>query len=405
MTTSIILIIVLSLSIIMKNGNSSQATQSTRRVPGRGYTAINAAPTERSVRRTWKNCVEAEEANRMLKNLVSEGRATGGVEAYSWGRAGKERWADRGEAGRVQVMKEEMLSRVDNSNAKVRGLKKLRKDKTNEFRNSLSQNVFKRTMRKILEFAKNTRDIARQEQDQQVRWVRKKFGRQIDDFTVPDEINEYSSCKMFQENPEVKCDEVSGPVVVCREGEEVKMSSGEWQFLARGPKYCTVRSCKEEDMRVEVETSILKHKWDEMGREGDEEEEDLTPEEVLENERVALLAEEMGAQQRMVFNSKENTWDARGLRVTDYKHNSRVIFPKALPGEKENNLEVLRSELLHHHKEWVAQNCNCKGEQKANLSQVEEEGLKSIRKRVADGDIVILPTDKSDQLLEYDKIV
>ena len=129
MTTCVILIIVLSLSTNMKNGNSSQATQSTRRVPGCGYTATNAAPTERSVRRTWKNCVEAEEANRMLKILVSEGRATGGVEAYSWGRAGQERWADRGESGRVQVMKEEMLSRIDNSNAKVRSLKKLRRDK------------------------------------------------------------------------------------------------------------------------------------------------------------------------------------------------------------------------------------------------------------------------------------
>ena len=395
MTTCVILIIVLSLSTNMKNGNSSQATQSTRRVPGCGYTATNAAPTERSVRRTWKNCVEAEEANRMLKILVSEGRATGGVEAYSWGRAGQERWADRGESGRVQVMKEEMLSRIDNSNAKVRSLKKLRRDKSNGFRSSLSQNVFKRTMKKILEFAKNTRDIARQEQDQKVRWVRKKYGRPVDDFKVPDEAKEYSNCKMFQENPEVKCDEVSGPVVVCREGEKLELDNKEWRLLARGPKYCTVRSCREEDMRVEVETSILKHKWDEMGREGDEEEGELTPEEVLENERVALLAEEMGAQQRMVYNSKENTWDARGLRVTDYKHNSRVIFPKALPGDKESNLEVLRSELLHHHKEWVTQNCNCKGEQQANLSQDEQEGLKSIRKRVADGDIVILPTDKS----------
>ena len=54
----------------------------------------------------------------------------------------------------------------------------------------------------------------------------------------------------------------------------------------------------------------------------------------------------------MVYNSEDKTWDARGLWVTDYKHNSRVIFPKAMQGEKESNLEVMRSELLHHHREW-----------------------------------------------------
>jgi hypothetical protein len=56
---------------------------------------------------------------------------------------------------------------------------------------------------------------------------------------------------------------------------------------------------------------------------------------------------------------------------------------------------VMRSELLHHHREWTAQNCNCKGDQKANLTKQEQAGLKSIQKRIAEGELVILPTDKS----------
>ena len=142
MTTSVILFLVLSLSTVMKYSTPSQDSQYNRE-PRSGTTAKNAAPTERSIRRIWKNCTEAEEANRMLKILVSEGRGTGGVEAYSRGRAGRERWENRGEPGRVQVVKEEMSSRIDNSNVKVRDLKKLRKDKTNEFRRTLSQNIFK----------------------------------------------------------------------------------------------------------------------------------------------------------------------------------------------------------------------------------------------------------------------
>ena len=88
-------------------------------------------------------------------------------------------------------------SRIDNSNVKVRDLKKSRRDKTNEFRKSISQNVFKRRMKKILEFAKNCRDIARREQDQKVSWVRKKYARQIDDFKVPDKISEFAECRVF----------------------------------------------------------------------------------------------------------------------------------------------------------------------------------------------------------------
>ena len=75
----------------------------------------------------------------------------------------------------------------------------------------------------------------------------------------------------------------------------------------------------------------------------------MSEEERKEVERVAQFAEEIASQTRLVYVGESKTVD-RGLRVTDYKHNSRVIFPKAQAGEKENNLEVMRAELLHHHR-------------------------------------------------------
>jgi hypothetical protein len=51
---------------------------------------------------------------------------------------------------------------------------------------------------------------------------------------------------------------------------ERTLSSEEWAVLARGPKYCVMRGCSEEDARVEIETSILKHKWDCMGEDENE---------------------------------------------------------------------------------------------------------------------------------------
>ena len=44
-------------------------------------------------------------------------------------------------------------------------------------------------------------------------------------------------------------------------------------------------------MKVEIETAILKHKWDSMGQDDEPEETEITEEERRENERVAQLAE------------------------------------------------------------------------------------------------------------------
>ena len=217
----------------------------------------------------------------------------------------------------------------------------------------------------------------------------------MDKFKVPSEVDEFSDCKISKSNPNMKPEEPYGPVIVCDVGEDIELSEDAWALLARGPSYCVVRGCQEEDARVEIETSILKHKCDCMGQEGEEEKVDMSEEERTEGERIAQLAAEMAAQTRLVYDGESKTMDARGLRVTDYKHNSRVIFPKAQAGDKENNLEVMRAELLHHHREWVKTNCNCRGEQKPNLNSKEQAGLTNIKNRVADGDLVILSTDKS----------
>ena len=91
-------------------------------------------------------------------------------------------------------------------------------------------------------------------------------------------------------------------------------------------------------MDFEIETAIPKHKWDSIGQ-------DDEPEEIYKNERLAQLAEVMEAHTRMVYDCAKETWDARGLLTT----NTKVIFPKAQSGALENDLKVMRAELLHHH--------------------------------------------------------
>ena len=81
-------------------------------------------------------------------------------------------------------------------------------------------------------------------------------------------------------------------------------------------------------------------------------------------------------------------------KVTYFRRNSRVVLPRAQSGIKESNLEVLRRELDQSHRHWMKAHCSCKGDQVMNLDEFELDGLRSLRKRVSDGEIVILPTDK-----------
>ena len=72
-----------------------------------------------------------------------------------------------------------------------------------------------------------------------------------------------------------------------------------------------------------------------------------------------------------------------------------MILPRAQSAEKESKLEVLRVELQNEHEEWVKTHCDCKSKQLQNLTKDEIEGLKSIRLRLVNGELVVLPTDKS----------
>ena len=83
----------------------------------------SAAKTERSLRRVWIKCTEAEETNRKLKKLIVAKVGTNAIEAHSRSRAGRDKWVNRGEEGRKQVVMDELESILADSNCKVKKLK------------------------------------------------------------------------------------------------------------------------------------------------------------------------------------------------------------------------------------------------------------------------------------------
>ena len=158
-------------------------------------------------------------------------------------------------------------------------------------------------------------------------------------------------------------------------------------------------------VRSDVEEMIMKIKWDMLG-------EDAKPKVGVDDVaiRVALgteVCDEIDAAQeeeealleaetRTPFYQGAMQFSLAKRRVTDMKGNSRVYFPrKARSLEEEASFEAIRLELKGLFNNYVSKNCKKGGIQSPNITQSQARGLKSLRKRFKEGDLVIIPTDKS----------
>ena len=101
------------------------------------------------------------------------------------------------------------------------------------------------------------------------------------------------------------------------------------------------------------------------------------------------------AKARLIFDHEKGELDYGKRRTTDCKQNSRVIFPKKTDLDTESRLTMLRVETMALVRNYIEEKCNKKGQQKMNLTASEARGLRSLKTRVKEGEIVVLPTDKT----------
>ena len=83
-------------------------------------------------------------------------------------------------------------------------------------------------------------------------------------------------------------------------------------------------------------------------------------------------------------------------KATDLKGNARVFLPKKVKNfETEARLEMLRVESLATFRTFMEEKCNKFGGQKSNLTKKQLKGLASLKTRMKNGEIVVVPTDKT----------
>ena len=123
--------------------------------------------------------------------------------------------------------------------------------------------------------------------------------------------------------------------------------------------------------------------------------------ELEEHDEEAELEE---AKSRMTYHGDKRSLNMARRKVTDCKGNSRVIFPKKMCDlDFESRLDMFRLEAMGIFQEYVKKNCNDNGKQQSNLNKSQSRGLKSLRKRIKEGEIVITPTDKTGNLAVFSR--
>ena len=112
--------------------------------------------------------------------------------------------------------------------------------------------------------------------------------------------------------------------------------------------------------------------------------------EILEKERIDELSAEQEARSRQFYDPEENVYDYRKKRVTDIRENARVTLPRPVLEIQEAGIALRRDSFNNITNKYIEEHCNEKNEQEPNLTKGESRGLKSLQRRIKEGEIVII---------------
>ena len=201
---------------------------------------------------------------------------------------------------------------------------------------------------------------------------------------VPEEIQRFEKIKLYTTDLQKEKRDIRVNIEVIG---DVQVDDEELSVLRLPPEFAVLDKLRDEDFMHETEMAMTKIRWEKMK---DLEEED------------DVVDEEEEAKKRQIFDPLEKVIDMRKRRVTDMKENSRVILPKPLTAHEEAKIAVRREHFEEVFSEYCQEHCSEKGEQKSNLTFSQRNGLRKLKKRIKDGEIVVMLTDKSGKLAVSD---
>ena len=339
------------------------------------------------VETAYRLVVEGEERVKLIKEMIRRRVGVSEVEFFFNKQRQHCRWETlkhkRSEKQILASMKLKLSDAV--TDLKTCKFKKINIKK--EFLKVKNKAKARRELRELEKKSRILRGDLKEKNEQKVKHLVRKF--KPDCNKLPSIISKYSRATIFKsvrDDCEAEKEEkpvLQKPLIYG----DINIDEDETAALLLDPKFAVFNSLSEEEFEVEIESCLTKMKWNKMSRSGNCEDE---------KEREDMELEE--AESREVYDSVDKTFNMRKQRVTDLKHNAYVIFPKPQPLEYEALLEIRRQKLAEVFKKYVTENCDEKGRQLSNLTRQQARGLKKLKKRVTEGELIVAGTDKSGKL-------
>ena len=360
----------------------------------------DAAKVKGAVLKEWLGVVRAEERSHLLRGLVRDGLGTKDVENFIHKQRLQKAKEDkaRGFGKDRELVGKLMQSKLDDSEADEKSRRKNRIAARNRLEHLLrkKRSVWKRFINMVRQKATRLRKKLKKDNQRKIRLIRMSW-KEVKRFELPEILARYKDAKLFNEveAEEFRPGQVKGPVIV---GEDTSLlKADEVAVLTRGPKFTVRRVLDKERFMLEMEKVFVKLRWALKDRDIEKEvdyETNMTKEE---QERINEISEVEEAKSRMIFDAEGNKIDFRKSRATDVKHNSRIVLPGPLPINLEGELEMRRVAWGAAFDRHVNSIKDEEGVTEDNLTLQEAKGLKSLQKRVKNGELVVAQTDKSSR--------
>ena len=210
--------------------------------------------------------------------------------------------------------------------------------------------------------------------------------------------------KLWKVKPDILEDEEKSEVVTHG---NVTLTEPEIDLLRLGPGFMVVSDLDREEMEVEAGVTMTKIRWskrsrgveDLTGRQAEMEEKEYP---VTEEEQS--LTERLEAESRDVLNNEGDEIDMGRKRCTDMRNNRNVRMPAPGPPAVEAEMNTRVGTWRKSFMNFRENNCNKDGVQnQSNLSPNQLLGMKTLLKKVAKLEAIVLEADKGKRFVIVDE--
>ena len=334
------------------------------------------------VRAVFMSVVECEERVKLMKAMLRSGVGFPEVEHF---------FRKQSQHCRVERHKQQRNDFQINFSMKykfkdaVAHLESLKKIKSKTRRRILEEkgSRAKAIIRGIEAYCRGQRKLLKVKNERKLQHLVRKF--RPDCNKRPSKILKYSRAAVFRSDEGEHLSNIPQPAPLVYG--DVSIDEDEKEALSMDPKFAVLNKLSDDDFEVEVELCVTKQKWNRMSAVNNCEDE-------KEREEMELA----DAMSREVFEPVEKVFNMQKRRVTDLAHNAYIILPPAQPIEYESLLELRRQKQSEVFRQYREEHCDGQGRQKANITRQQAEGLKKLKKRSDEGEIVVCATDKSGRL-------